>query len=61
MRRLHLAAREHYDGLAVVPSWSRLVAAYFFDPRYGVQQYVGASNEYLEEAPARSSAQLTEI
>jgi sphingolipid delta-4 desaturase len=53
MRRLHLAAREHYDGLAVVPSWSRLVAAYFFDPRYGVQQYVGASDEYLEEAPAR--------
>jgi sphingolipid delta-4 desaturase len=62
MRLLRATAREHYDALATVPSWSRLVAAYFLDHRYGVQQYVGASDEYLEEARrASSEGELTEI
>jgi sphingolipid 4-desaturase/C4-monooxygenase len=54
MRRLRAMAREHYDGLATVPSWSRLMTAYFFDARLGVAQYTGVSTEFLEELFGRS-------
>jgi sphingolipid delta-4 desaturase len=49
IRRLHALAREHYDGLAHVVSWGNLLAAYFFDGRFGVGQYTGASADFLED------------
>jgi sphingolipid 4-desaturase/C4-monooxygenase len=52
MRRLHALAHEHYDDLARVASWGSLMAAYFFDRRFGVGQYTGASADFLEEASA---------
>src|SRR5208282_360879 len=33
LRRLHSMARGHYERLAVVESWSTLIAVYFLDPR----------------------------
>jgi hypothetical protein len=56
LRRLRATAREHYDGLATVPSWSLLIAAYFFDRRYGVAQYTGVAAEYLEDGPVDARA-----
>ncbi|MBV9948159.1 MAG: fatty acid desaturase [Myxococcales bacterium] len=47
MRRLRAMAREHYDGLAYVPSWSFLMFAYFVDRRFQVEQYTGASSVFL--------------
>jgi sphingolipid delta-4 desaturase len=49
LRRLHATASEHYDGLATVRSWSKLIALYFLDARFGVGQYTGVSSEFLEE------------
>jgi sphingolipid 4-desaturase/C4-monooxygenase len=49
MRTLRATAREHYDGLATVTSWSHLIVAYFLDPRFSVAQYTGVSTEFLEE------------
>jgi sphingolipid delta-4 desaturase len=54
MRLLRATARESYDRLATVPSWSRLMAAYFFDARLGVGQYTGISTEFLEEVFGRA-------
>jgi sphingolipid delta-4 desaturase len=48
MRRLRAMAPERYEGLASIPSWSRLMTAYFLDARFGVAQYTGVSTEYLE-------------
>jgi sphingolipid delta-4 desaturase len=48
LRRLHAAAPERYRDLAAIRSWSLLMAAYFFDSRYGVAQYTGVSSEFLE-------------
>jgi sphingolipid delta-4 desaturase len=53
MRRLRAMAHEHYDGLATVGSWPRLMGAYFFDARLGVAQYTGVSTEFLEEQLGR--------
>jgi len=50
LRRLNETAPEYYGGLASIRSWSVLMAAYFFDPRYGVAQYTGVSSEFLELA-----------
>jgi sphingolipid delta-4 desaturase len=52
MRRLHAIARQHYEGLAAVESWTVLMAEYFLDSRYGVAQYTGVSTEFLEEHSA---------
>jgi sphingolipid delta-4 desaturase len=49
LRRLRSMAQKHYDDLAVVGSWSRLIAAYFMDGRLSVSQYTGISTEFLEE------------
>jgi sphingolipid delta-4 desaturase len=49
LRRLHAIARESYEGLASVASWSALIARYVLDSRYTVAQYTGLSAEYLEE------------
>jgi sphingolipid 4-desaturase/C4-monooxygenase len=49
LRRLHRVARDDYESLATVASWSALIAAYFVDPRYSVAQYTGLSSEFLEE------------
>jgi sphingolipid 4-desaturase/C4-monooxygenase len=49
LRQLHGIARESYDGLASVASWSALIAKYVLDSRYSVAQYTGLSAEYLEE------------
>ncbi len=53
LRRLHAEARDHYDRLAAVGSWTSLMVAYFLDPRYGVGQYTGVSSEFLEEGQWR--------
>ncbi len=54
--RLRARAAEHYDTLAVVPSWTGLLLAHFFDRRRHVGQYVGLSEDYIEpEAPERRS------
>jgi len=49
IRLVRAMAAERYEGLAIVPSWSRLMTAYFFDARLGVAQYTGVSTEFLEE------------
>jgi sphingolipid delta-4 desaturase len=49
LRRLRAIASEHYDGLAMVRSWSKLIMLYFVDGRLGVGQYTGVSGEFLEE------------
>ena len=49
LRRLRATACEHYDGLATVRSWSRLIALYFVDARLSVGQYTGVTGEFLEE------------
>jgi sphingolipid 4-desaturase/C4-monooxygenase len=49
LRRLRATAREHYDGLATVRSWSKLIALYFVDVRLSVGQYTGVTSEFLEE------------
>jgi sphingolipid delta-4 desaturase len=49
MRRLHAVAREDYEHLASIASWSALIAAYFLDSRYSVAQYTGLSSDFLEE------------
>jgi sphingolipid delta-4 desaturase len=41
-------AREHYDSLAVVHSWTGLLVAHFFDRGRHVGQYVGLSEDYIE-------------
>ena len=51
MRQLRAMAHEHYDGLAYVASWGNLMAMYFFDRRFGVGQYTGASADFLQERP----------
>jgi len=53
LRRLHAMAPEPYRNLASIRSWSWLMAAYFFDSRYGVAQYTGVSSEFLELAESR--------
>lgn len=52
LRHLHAIAHGRYDGLAAITSWSALMAAYFFDPRYSVAQYTGASTLFVEEQVA---------
>jgi sphingolipid delta-4 desaturase len=59
LRRLHAVAHADYAGLAKVTSWSSLIAAYFFDARYSVAQYAGASTLFLEEAGARTDDAFT--
>jgi sphingolipid delta-4 desaturase len=49
LRRLHATASEHYDGLATVRSWTKLIALYFADARLSVGQYTGVTSEFLEE------------
>jgi sphingolipid delta-4 desaturase len=58
MRQLRAMAREHYDGLATVSSWVRLMTAYFFDARLGVAQYTGVSTEFLEELFGRARPRI---
>jgi sphingolipid delta-4 desaturase len=53
LRALNAIARRHYDGLAFIRSWSRLMAHYFFDERFSVAQYTGMSDEYLDEIVGR--------
>jgi sphingolipid delta-4 desaturase len=50
IRRVRALGRAHYETLAAVPSWTGLILAYFFSPRFHVGQYVGLSDEYLEPA-----------
>ena len=54
LRRVRAFASAHYDALATVPSWSRLITAYFFDRRFSVAQYTGISREFLEEILLRA-------
>jgi sphingolipid delta-4 desaturase len=49
LRRLRAMASEHYDGLATVRSWSKLITLYFVDARLSVAQYTGVTSEFLEE------------
>jgi sphingolipid delta-4 desaturase len=58
LRGVHAMAHDHYDGLAAVPSWAQLMAAYVFDRRYSVAQYTGLSEEYLEEPRSWQGAGL---
>jgi sphingolipid delta-4 desaturase len=53
LRGIHAVAHDHYERLAVVPSWAQLIAAYLFDRRYSVAQYTGVSDEYVEELRAQ--------
>ena len=55
MRRLRAMAREHYDSLATVASWSRLIVAYLLvDPTVNLAHYTGLSTDFLEELDAAS-------
>ena len=51
-------AREYYDMLAVVPSWTGLLFAHFFDHRRHVGQYVGLSEDYVETDSSERVAQV---
>jgi sphingolipid delta-4 desaturase len=58
LRALHRLAPEFYAPLYAVRSWTSLIANYFFDPRYRVDQYTGMGGEWVEElAPARGDHQ----
>jgi sphingolipid delta-4 desaturase len=61
LRRLRALASEHYDRLAVVASWSRLIVSYFFDRRFGVAQYTGVSSEYLDELGDEADGMTTTV
>jgi len=39
--RLRSVAREHYEHLFGIRSWTLLLAQYFFNPRYRVHHYIG--------------------
>ncbi len=45
VRRLRRIAREHYDGLASVSSWTTLLRRHLFDPSLDRGRYVGFSLE----------------
>jgi sphingolipid delta-4 desaturase len=49
---LRAKAREHYEPLATVRSWTGLLLAHFFDRRRHVGQYVGLSEDYVEAETA---------
>ncbi|MGD0530684.1 MAG: fatty acid desaturase [Polyangiaceae bacterium] len=49
LRLLRAMAYNHYEQLATVTSWSRLMLKYFLDSRLSVSHYAGLSTEHLEE------------
>jgi sphingolipid 4-desaturase/C4-monooxygenase len=50
LRRLRKTAEPHYEPLASVKSWSRLLARFVVDPMWHRGQYVGFSSDYVEES-----------
>ncbi|MGO8971532.1 MAG: fatty acid desaturase [Myxococcaceae bacterium] len=55
LRTLRKVAREEYDSLFAFQSWTRLLLAHWFDPRYRVEHYVGfgtALEGGAQDAPA---------
>ena len=53
MRKLHTLVPGEYERLASLRSWTRLIADYFFDSRRHAGQYVGVSDDYIEEEKKR--------
>jgi sphingolipid delta-4 desaturase len=56
LRALHRLAREYYDPLHHVRSWTGLMVSYVFDARYRVDQYYGMGGNWIEELPANPHA-----